>query len=165
MYPTQDTLQHVIKAWWCDRRREKHYHFPFSWMNTTTQAWSLKLKTTIFKIIPEEKQQLVEEKDADDIRKGLLQIIHSVVLTIKFVFFIQVPSRLFWFTPLIISIFFCCCWSTLKWKSRNITKHLMSGPSGNQLVILFSLESWCFPRLRLRTLGKSNLTVSLVIWH
>ena len=24
----------------------------------------------------------------------------------------------------------------------------MSGPSGNQLV-LFSLESWCFPRLRL----------------
>ena len=38
-------------------------------MNTTTQAWSLKLKTTIFKIIPEEKQQQVEEKDADDIRK------------------------------------------------------------------------------------------------
>ena len=35
----------------------------------------------------------------------------------------------------------------LKRKPRHITKHLMSGPSGNQLV-LFSLESWCFPRLR-----------------
>ena len=52
------------------------------------------------------------------------------------------------FDSLRLSVFFCCCWSTLKWKSRNITKHLMSGPSGNQLV-LFSLESWCFPRLRL----------------
>ena len=31
---------------------------------------SLKLKT-IFKVIPEEKQQLVQEKDADNIRKVL----------------------------------------------------------------------------------------------
>ena len=36
----------------------------------------------------------------------------------------------------------------LQWKSRNITKHLISRPSGNQLV-LFSLECWCFPRIRL----------------
>ena len=54
-------------------------------MNTTTQPESLKLKT-IFKVIPEEKQQLVLKKDADNIRKVTLQIIHSVVLRIKFVF-------------------------------------------------------------------------------
>ena len=40
--------------------------FFFSWMNTTTQTWSLKLQ-----VILEEKQQLVEEKDADNIRKVL----------------------------------------------------------------------------------------------
>ena len=51
------------------------------------------------------------------------------------------PSRLFWFSPVILLLL-------LKWKSRNITKHLMSGRSGDPLV-LFSLESWCFPRLRL----------------
>ena len=38
----------------------------------------------IFKVIPEEKQQLVEENDADNIRKVL--VIHSVLLRIKFVF-------------------------------------------------------------------------------
>ena len=38
-----------------------------------------------------------------------------------------------------LRLFFCCM---LKCKSRNITKHLMSGPLGNQLV-LFSRESWC----------------------
>ena len=39
-------------------------------MNTTTQPGSLKLKT-IFKVIPEERQQLVQGKDADNIRKVL----------------------------------------------------------------------------------------------
>ena len=42
------------------------------------------LKVTIFKVIPEEKQKLVEEKDADNITT--LQIIHSMVLRIKIVF-------------------------------------------------------------------------------
>ena len=36
----------------------------------------------------------------------------------------------------------------LKENSKYITKHLMSGPAGNQLV-LFPLESRCFPRLYL----------------
>ena len=96
---------------------------------TTTQTWSLKLKTNDFQVMPEEKQHLVEENDADSVRKVLCKS------------FIQ------WFYSFSF-VFFCCCWSTLKWKSRNITKHLMPGPSGNQLV-LFSLESWCLPRLRL----------------
>ena len=60
-----------------------------------------------------------------------------MVLRIKFVL-LQVPSRLFWFAPVILLLL-------LKWKSRNITKHLMPGPSGKQLV-LFSPEFWCFPR-------------------
>ena len=74
MYPTQDALQHVIKASrkvaWQKGGKTLPLSF-FSWMNTTTQARSLKVKTTIFKIIPEEKQQLMEEKDADAIRELL----------------------------------------------------------------------------------------------
>ena len=133
---------------WRDRRREKHCQFSFSWINTTTQTWSLRLKSNDFQVMPWEKQQLVEEKDEDSIRK--------------------VPCKSFiqWFHSFSF-VFFCCCWSTLKWKSRNITKHLMSGPSGNQLV-LFSLESWCFRDKvegNIRTLGKTKLTVSLGIWH
>ena len=68
------TLQQVIKAWWkvAWQKAGKHCQFSFSWINTTTQTWSLKLKeATIFKVIPEEKQQLLEEEDADKIRKVL----------------------------------------------------------------------------------------------
>ena len=113
------------------REWAQHKHKASSW------------KGTIFKIIPEEKQQLVEEKHADSIRKVFCKS------------FIQ------WFWELNL----CCykyrgdCFDSLrlfllllKWKSRKITKHLTSGPSGNQLV-LFSLESRCFLRLRL---GKQN---------
>ena len=113
------------------REWAQHKHKASSW------------KGTIFKIIPEEKQQLVEEKHADSIRKVLCKS------------FIQ------WFWELNL-----CCYKyrgdcfdllrlfllLLKRKSRKITKHLTSGPSGNQLV-LFSLESRCFLRLRL---GKQN---------
>ena len=37
---------------WRDRRREKHCQFSFSWMNTTTQTWSLKLKSNDFQSYP-----------------------------------------------------------------------------------------------------------------
>ena len=53
-------------------------------MNTRHKYKASRLKVTIFKVIPEEKQQLVEEKDAENI--STLQIIHSVVLRIKIVF-------------------------------------------------------------------------------
>ena len=99
------------------------------------------------KVIPEGKQQLVEEKDADNIRKVLFKSFikwFSELNLCSYKTLISTES-----TVLIRSAsayFFCCCWRTLKWKSRNIRKHLMSsGPLGNQLV-LFSLESWCFPR-------------------
>ena len=42
-------------------------------------------KATISKVIPEEKHQLVEEKDANNIRKVLCKSFHPVVLRIKFV--------------------------------------------------------------------------------
>ena len=63
----------------------------------------------------------MEEKDADNIRKicTLCEFIKNYIS--------QVPSRLFWFAPVILQL-------PLKWKSRNITKHLMSGPSGNSFV-------------------------------
>jgi len=74
MYPARDTLQHVIKAWWKVARQNAGKTLPvFFFVNehsTTTQQGSFKLKT-IFKVIPEEKQQLVQEKDADNIRKVL----------------------------------------------------------------------------------------------
>ena len=142
MYPDRDTLSNVPRSGymhgekWRKRRRENLCQFSSSWINTTTQPWRLKLKSNDFQVKPEEKQHLVEENDADSVRKALRKS------------FIQ------WFYSFSF-VFFCCCSSTLKWKSRNITKHLMQGPSGNQLV-LFSFESWCFPRLRLRKLQDSQ---------
>ena len=37
---------------WHDRRWEKHCQFSFSWMNTTTPTWSLKLKSNDFQSYP-----------------------------------------------------------------------------------------------------------------
>ena len=42
-------------------------------MNTTTQ--SPKPKAMIFKVIPDEKQQLVEEKDPDNMSKVLCKLV------------------------------------------------------------------------------------------
>ena len=87
MYPDGDTLSHVARSGyfkarekhgrkWRDRRREKHcqvlpgFFFVVNEHNNTNTNASNK-KATIFKVIPEEKQQLVEEKDADNIRKVL----------------------------------------------------------------------------------------------
>ena len=73
--PARDTSQwskHGGK--WRDRRRQKLPVFTFRDEHnndSTTQTWSLKLKATIFKVIPEEKQQLLEDKDADNVREVL----------------------------------------------------------------------------------------------
>ena len=93
----------------------EHGQFSFSRINTATQTWSLKLKSNDFQVIPEEKQQLVEEKDADIIRKVLCKS------------FIQ------WF-HLFSFVFFRCCWSMLNWKSRNIKKN--QDPRENKTVSL-----------------------------
>ena len=53
--------------YWENKTLEKHSEFSFSWMNTRHKYEASSLKVTIFKVIPEEKQQLVEEKDADNI--------------------------------------------------------------------------------------------------
>ena len=75
MYPDRDTLSSVARSGYItardqsmvesgvtEGRKNQHCQFSFSWMNTTTKTRSLKQKATIFKVIPEEKQQLVEEK-------------------------------------------------------------------------------------------------------
>ena len=98
-------------------------------------------KATIFKVIPGEKQQLVEEKDADNIRKVLCKSFVQWFWELNLCSYKYRVDCFDW-----LRLFFC--------KSRNITKHLMSGPSGN-LLVLFSLESWCFRRR----------TVSFGIWH
>ena len=62
MYPDRDTLSNVPLSGymhgekWRDRRREK---------------LCLKLKSNDFQVMPEEKQHLVEENDADSVRKAL----------------------------------------------------------------------------------------------
>ena len=77
LYPAKDTLQHVIKAWWKMARQKAGKTLPVLFFvnqhnNTNMKPFcQAKNKATIFKVIPEEKQQLVEEKDADNIRKVL----------------------------------------------------------------------------------------------
>ena len=156
MYPARDTLQHVIKAWWKVAWQKAGKTLPVFFFvnehnNTNTKPQAKKQRfLKLSKKFPEEKQQLVEENDADNIRKVLCKS------------FIQ------WFWELNLCCYkyrvncfgslrlFFCCWSE-RLKSGNITKHLMSGSSRNQLL-LFSLKSWW-------TLRKTKLTVSLEIWH
>ena len=145
MYPARATLQHVIKAWWKVVWQKAGKTLPVFFFvnehnNTNTKPQAKKQR--LFKVIPEEKQKLVKKKDADNIRKVLCK---------------SLPSRLFWFPPVILLLL-------LKWKSRNITKYLVSGPSGNQLV-LFSLESWCFPRRSRRKHQKLTSRTSVIIVH
>ena len=72
MYPARDTLQHVIKAWWKMASQKAGKTLPvFLFVdehNNTTRKPQAK---NDFQVIPEEKQQLVLEKDADNIRKVL----------------------------------------------------------------------------------------------
>jgi len=57
-------------AWQKAGKRLPVFFFVNQPNNTNTKPQAIK-KATILKVIPEEKQQLVEEKDADNIRKVL----------------------------------------------------------------------------------------------
>ena len=117
LYPTQDTLQHVIKAWWnwqcfshllyTYRRWEKHCQFPFSWMNTTTQTWSLKLKRNDFQRYPRrETAASGGAKNADNIRTVLSKSLIQWFWELNFCF---CKYRVDCFD--LLRLFFCCCWS------------------------------------------------------
>ena len=127
---------------WCDKRREKHCQFSFLWTNTTTQRWSLKQKETIFKVIPEEKQRLVEENDADNIRKVLRK---SSIHWFWELNLYSYKNRVNCFDSL--WLFFCCCWSESLEILYNKTLDVRS---------LRKPVSFVFPRV---------LTVSFGIWH
>ena len=167
MYPARATLQHVIKARWEVVWQKAGKTLPVFFFvnehnNTNTKPQAKKQRfLKLSQKFPEEKQQLVEEKDADNIRKVLCKSFIQWFWELNLCCYKYRVDCFgsFSFAPVILLLL-------LKWKSRNITKHLMSDPSGNQLV-LFSLESWCFPRL---CLGKHqdsrvNKTVSHGIWH
>ena len=69
---------------WRDRRREKHrqvlpvFFFVNEHNNTITKPQAKKQRfLKLSQKFPEEKQQLVEEKDADNMRKVLLFVNHS----------------------------------------------------------------------------------------
>ena len=71
MCPARATLQHVIKACGMTEGGKNTASFLFrEWTQQRKQETSSQ-KATIFKVIPEEKRQLVEEKDANNIRKVL----------------------------------------------------------------------------------------------
>ena len=141
MHPARDTLQHVIKAWWKVEWQEggKTNTASFLFREWTRQQ-KHEASSKKERVIPEEKQQLAEEKDADNIRKVLCKSFIQWLWELNLCCY---KYRVDCFGSL--RLFFCCYWSEI---SRNITKHTMSGSSGNQLI-LFSLEFWCFSRLRL----------------
>ena len=77
MYPAQDSLQHVINAWWkvaSQKAGKTLLGFFFvneqSTVNNTNMKPQAK-KQRLSKSSHGKKQQLVEEKDADNIRKEL----------------------------------------------------------------------------------------------
>ena len=74
MYPAQATLQHMIKAWWKVAWQKAGKTLPvFIFVNehnnTNTKAQAKKQR--FLKLSQIGKQQLVDEKDADNIRKVL----------------------------------------------------------------------------------------------
>ena len=90
MYPDRDTLSNVSRSGyftardqkhggkWHDKRREKYcqvlpvFFFVNEHNNTNTKPQAKKQRfLKLSKKFPEEKQQLVEENDADNIRKVL----------------------------------------------------------------------------------------------
>ena len=83
MYPAWGTLQDVIKAWWKVEWQKAGktppvFFFVNEHNNTNTKPQAKKQRfLKLSQKFPEEKQQLVEEKDADDIRKVLLFVNHS----------------------------------------------------------------------------------------
>ena len=83
MYPARATLQRMIKAWWEVAWQKAGKTLPVFFfvnehnnLNTNT---SFKLKSNVLKVIPEKKQPLVEEKDADNIRKVLSWLCKSYI--------------------------------------------------------------------------------------
>ena len=110
MHPAQDTLQHVIKAWrkveWQEAGKTNTASFLFrEWAQQHKHEASRKI-ATIFKVTPEEKRQLVEEKDADNIRKILCR---SFILWFWELNLCSYKYRVDCFGSL--RLFFCCCWS------------------------------------------------------
>ena len=83
-------------------------------------------KSNDFQSYPRREAAASGEKDGDNIRKVLWK---SFIQCFWELNLCSYKYRVDCFDALRLSIFFCCYWSTLKWKSRNITKHLMSGPS------------------------------------
>ena len=132
MYPAWDTWQHVIieacwKVVW--RKAGKTLpgpatgcQFSLSWINTTT-PWSLKLKSNDFQTYPRGETAASggrknNNNNADNIRKVLCK---SFIQRFWELNLCSYKHQVDCFDSLRLSVFFCCCWSTLKWKSRNIT--------------------------------------------
>ena len=105
--PARDTSWHVIKAWWKVKWQKKGKTLPvFFFMNEHNNTNTRKKKATILKVIPEEKQQLVEEKDADNIRKVLCK---SFIQWFWELNLCSYKYRVACFDSLHLSVFFCRC--------------------------------------------------------
>ena len=107
---------------WRERRQQKHCQLQ------AKKQWFFKLSQE------DQKQQLVEEKDADNIRKVLGKSVIQWFWELNLCCY-EYPIDCFG----LLWLFFLLL---LKWKSRNITKHLMSGPLNSGKPI-----SFVFPRV------------------
>ena len=62
-------------------------------MNTTTQTWSLNLKSNDFRSFPGEIQQLVDKKDADiNTWDTLVPLVPTLIVLIHPLFFVAVKA-------------------------------------------------------------------------
>ena len=108
MYPDRDTLNNVSRSGYIAARDQSMVESGVTegGKNTasfhTTRAHNttmrLELKTTIFEVIPEEKQQLGEEKDADNIGKVHCKLFIQWFWELNLCSYM---NRLFWFAPVI----------------------------------------------------------------
>ena len=119
MYPARDTLQHVIKAWWKVAWQKAGKTLPVFFFVNEHNNTNMKpqAKSNDFQSYPrlEEKQQLVEEKDADNIRKVLCK---SFIQWFWELNLCSYKYRVDYFGSLRLSIFFYCCWSQDSRKSK-----------------------------------------------
>ena len=105
LYPARDTLQHVIKAWWKVAWQKAGKTLPVFFFvnehnNTNTKPQAKKQRfLKLSQKFPEEKQQLVEEKDADNIRKVLCKSFIQWFWELNLCSY-KYRVVLFWFAPL-----------------------------------------------------------------
>ena len=134
MYPDRDTLSNVLHSGYiaaCDQSMLER-GVREGGKNTARSCHWLPVFFFVNEHNNTMKPPAKKQRDTDNVRKVLCKPVIQWFWELNLCSY---KYRVDCFDSLCLSVFFCCCWSTLEWKSRNITAHLMSGPSGNQLLL------------------------------